>query len=158
MFTSQHPGYQTGCCYIGKTRAEALKDYEQLLETHVSSEMKEQTNVMHLLRTKAVKVFVPDEWSGVKGVEPLKIKWKDTLPDRIKPKARPINPKLWEASEKEFRRLCGYFYRKSRSPWASCLVVAPKATPPYIRFCGDYVKINDHIYACGKLHYSQCQT
>ena len=138
--------FKEALVFLGKTRAEALIDYEQLLETHVSSEMKEQTNVMHLLRTKAVKVFVPDEWSGVKGVEPLKIKWKDTLPDRIKPKARPINPKLWEASEKEFRRLCGYFYRKSRSPWASCLVVAPKATPPYIRFCGDYVKINDHMH------------
>ena len=36
-------------------------------------------------------------------------------------------------------------YRTSRSPWASCLVVAAKATPPYIRFCGDYVYMNKFI-------------
>ena len=89
-------------------------------------------------------MFVPDEWSGIKGVEPLKLKWKDTLPERMKLKSA-INPKLREASEKEFHRLRGYFYGKSRSPWVSCLVVAPKATPPCIRFCGDYVQLNKHM-------------
>ena len=131
--------------FLGKPREEAVKDYHALFEKHVSDEMKENTDIIQLLKTKAEKVFVPDEWSGINGFDPLKLKWKDTLPDRMKPKARPINPKLWEASEKEFHRLCGYFYGKSRSPWASCLVVAPKATPPYIRFCGDYVQINKHM-------------
>jgi hypothetical protein len=41
--------------------------------------------------------------------------------------------------------LRGYFYEESRSPWASCLVMAPKATYPFIRFCGDYVTINRYI-------------
>ena len=67
------------------------------------------------------------------------------MPKMMKPNARPINPRWWECTEKEFYRLCGYFYRASRSPWASCLVVAPKATPPYIRFCGDYVDINKEL-------------
>jgi hypothetical protein len=31
------------------------------------------------------------------------------------------------------------------SPVASPLVIAPKATPPYIRFCGDYVAVNKFI-------------
>ena len=130
---------------MGKSREEAIKDYYDALDTHVSEEMKANTEIINLLKTKALQVFVPDEWSGIKGIEPLRLKWKDTLPVRMKPKARPINPKLWEASEKEFHRLCGYFYGKSRSPWASCLVVAPKATPPYIRFCGDYVQLNKHM-------------
>ena len=137
--------FKDALTFLGKSREEALQDYHEQIETHVSDEMKSETKIMELLSTKAEKVFVPDEWSGVRGVDPLSLKWKSTLPDRMKPKARPINPKLWEASEKEFRRLCGYFYRKSRSPWASCLVVAPKATPPYIRFCGDYVQINKHM-------------
>ena len=137
--------FKDALTFLGKSREEALQDYHEQIKTHVSEELKSETNIMELLTTKAEKVFVPDEWSGVRGVEPLSLKWKSTLPDRMKPKARPINPKLWEASEKEFRRLCGYFYRKSRSPWASCLVVAPKATPPYIRFCGDYVQINKHM-------------
>ena len=129
--------------FLGKSREEAIKDYYEALDSHVSEELRNGTDIIRLLKIKAV--FVLEEWSGIKGVEPLKLKWKDTLLERMKPKARPINLKLWEASEKEFHRLCGYFYGKSRSPWASCLVVAPKATPHYIRFCGDYVQLNKHM-------------
>ena len=131
--------------FLGKSREEAIQDYEKLLETHVSKELQENTDIINYLMTSALPAFVPKDWTGVKGIPPLKLKWKDTLPARMKPKPRPINPKLWECTEKEFRRLCGYFYEASRSPWASCLVVAPKATPPYIRFCGDYVEVNKHM-------------
>ena len=92
-----------------------------------------------------MKVIIPDNWEGIKGIQPLQLQFKDTLPDRLKPKSRPINLRLWEVAEKEFKRLLGYFYESSRSPWASCLVVAPKATKPFIRFCGDYSQINIHI-------------
>lgn len=132
--------------FLGKPREEALGDYKALLDSHISPYFKENTDIMNYCKQEDVmKVFVPDEWSGIKGIPPLKVEWKDTLPAFMKPPARPINPRLWEASEKEFRRLCGYFYGASRSPWASCLVVAPKATAPFIRFCGDYVKINKHM-------------
>ena len=131
--------------FLGKPREEAIQDYKDLFETRISDELKKETDILEYMVEEALPVFVPDEWSGIKGIEPLKLKWIDTLPTRLKPRARPINPKLWECSEKEFRRLCGYFYVPSRSPWASCLVVAPKATPPYIRFCGDYVEINKHM-------------
>jgi hypothetical protein len=135
--------------FLGKPREEALKDYYALHETHISEAMKSETDLPKLLATDmSEKVFVADEWSGIKGIPDLELVWLDSLPARMKPRARPINPKLWEATEKEFTRLCGYLYRKSRSPWASCLVVAPKATPPYIRFCGDYVAINKHMQ-CG---------
>ena len=137
--------FKDALTFLGKPRAEALKEYYDMIDSHVSDELKNNTAIEDLLKTTAERVFVPDEWTGIKQVDPLKLRWKDTLPERMKPKARPINPKLWEASEKEFHRLCGYFYGKSRSPWASCLVVAPKATPPYIRFCGDYVQINKHM-------------
>ena len=36
-------------------------------------------------------------------------------------------------------------YVPSTSPIASCLVIAPKATSPFIRFCDDYVSINKYI-------------
>ena len=108
--------FKDALTFLGKSRDEAIKDYYNLLETHVSEEMREKTDIIRLLQTKALSVFVPDELSGIKGIEPLSLKWKDTLPDRMKPKARPINPKLWEALEKEFHRLCDYFYGKSRSP------------------------------------------
>ena len=132
--------------FLGKPREEAILDYLKLIEERVSPEMKESTDIINYLKREDImSVFVPDDWSGIKDIPPLKVKWKDTLPERMKPQARPINPRLWAASEKEFQRLCGYFYKKSRSSWASCLVVAPKATPPYIRFCGDYVRINKHM-------------
>ena len=50
-----------------------------------------------------------------------------------------------EAAEKEFARLKTYFYVDSNSDVCSPLVIAPKATKPFIRFCGDYVAINQHI-------------
>ena len=131
--------------FLGKSREQAIEEYKVLIEERVSQELKDETDIMDYLVTEALPAFIPSNWTGVNGIEPLKLKWRDTLPDRRKPRARPINPKLWECSEKEFRRLCGYFYQPSRSPWASCLVVAPKATPPYIRFCGDYVEMNKHM-------------
>jgi hypothetical protein len=131
--------------FLGKSREEAILDFKKLQDEHVSDELKQQTDIINYLNTTALPAFVPSDWTGIKGIPPLRLKWKASLPSRMKPKARPINPKLWECSEKEFRRLCGYFYEASRSPWASCLVVAPKATPPYIRFCGDYVEVNKHM-------------
>ena len=131
--------------FLGKSREEAIQDYKDLLKVRVSDELKDNTGIIDYLHTVAVDAFVPSNWTGVKGIPPLRLVWKDTLPAKMKPRARPINPRLWECSEKEFRRLCGYFYEASRSPWASCLVVAPKATPPYIRFCGDYVEVNKHM-------------
>ena len=103
--------------FLGKSREEAIQDYHELLKTHVSEAMSKETDVIDYLKgDRALSVFVPSEWSGIKGIEPLQISWKDTLPDRMKPKPRPINPKLWEVSQKEFNRLCGYFYSESRSP------------------------------------------
>ena len=48
-------------------------------------------------------------------------------------------------AKKEFDMLYKYFYVESESPIASPLVIAPKATQPFIRFCGDYRKVNKYI-------------
>ena len=137
--------FKEALTFLGKSREEAIKDFEELLDSRVSEELKKETDIINYLKTEAINAFIPTKWTGINGIEPLKLVWRDTLPLKMKPRARPINPRLWECSEKEFRRLCGYFYEASRSPWASCLVVAPKATPPYIRFCGDYVEVNKHM-------------
>lgn len=49
------------------------------------------------------------------------------------------------AYETEFDRMIGYMYIKSNSSTASRIIVADKATPPYIRICGDYRIINKYI-------------
>jgi hypothetical protein len=125
---------------------DALKEYLGQIPAHVSEEFRNATPIEQLLKTKGVLVFVPVEWKGINGVEPLELDWnEDALPKRMKPRARPINPKLYEHAKKEFVRLKGYIYEDSTSEIASCLVIAPKATPPFIRFCGDYGEINKYI-------------
>ena len=45
-----------------------------------------QTDVVNLLWTKGVKkVFVPNNWEGINGVDPIELNWKSELPDRMKP-------------------------------------------------------------------------
>ncbi len=127
---------------------QAVEEYLNLFETHVEKQFKETTNIIELLRNKGVNVFVPQNWEGIKGVPEIELVWKDGLPDIVRPKARPVNPKLYENAQKEFERLKKYMYVESSSPIASCLVIAPKATHPFIRFCGDYVFLNKYI-ECG---------
>lgn len=131
--------------FMEMSPAEARAEYFSQFDEHISLAFRSSTPVEQLLKTKGVQVFVPTNWDGIKHVAPLELNWKDDLPERLKPRARPVNPRLYEAAKKEFDRLLGYFYKPSDSPVASCLVIAPKATKPFIRFCGDYVQINKHI-------------
>ena len=73
------------------------------------------------------------------GFPPLDLQVKEDFPPFHKVRSRPVNPRLYEHAKKEFDRLTGYMYRHSTSPWASPLVIAPKATKPFIRFYGDKV-------------------
>lgn len=131
--------------YLSGTYEEAIQEYYQLLDTHVSEDMKDDTNVMELLKDKGHLVFVPKTWEGIKGIPPLELRWKDNLPDRMKPATRPVNTTLWGPAEKEVERFKSYLWTESRSPIASPIVIAAKATKPFFRICGDYVEINKYI-------------
>ena len=78
-------------------------------------------------------------------MEPLELKFAEDMPHLVKPAPRHINPRLQVPAKAEFDKLSAHFYRPSKSRVASCLVIAPKKTKPFIRFCGDYVKINQWI-------------
>ena len=106
---------------------QALQEFKSQINEHVSSELRKHTRVEKLLLEKGYRVFVPEKWEGINGLPPLELRWKDTLPESMKPRARPINPRLYENAKKEFDRLCEYLYVPSRGPQASCLVIAPKA-------------------------------
>jgi len=131
--------------YMEMSTEDAVKEYLSLIPTHVDPQFSSATPVIKLLESKGVKVFVPQNWNGVNGVAPLKLNFREGMPQSMKPRARPINPKLYEHANKEFNRLLKYFYVPCNSPIASCLVIAPKATAPFIRFCGDYVLVNKWI-------------
>ena len=129
---------------------EAKKEYFELLDKHVSEEIRLACpRVMKLLHSPlAQAVFSPETWDGLK-VPPVDVVVSEDMPKSIPARARPIRPELYENAKKEFDRLCRYFYEtdkaKCTSAIASPLVIAPKATSPFIRFCGDYRRINEYI-------------
>jgi RNase H-like domain found in reverse transcriptase len=125
---------------------EARKEYLVELPQHIAPAMLAACpEVMELLRSDhAMDVFAPLEWNGLQ-IAPATFTVRGDLPTRLTPKARPIRPALFENAAKEFNRLLKYFYTESESPIASPLVIAPKATAPFIRFCGDYRVVNQFI-------------
>jgi hypothetical protein len=133
--------------FLNIGRDDALKEYESMFDTHISSDFSvAEYGVKELLLTEEAKEgFVPSRWEGVKGISDIHLDFRDTLPTSLRPRARPVNPRLFEAASAEFQRMRKYFYEPCDSPIASPLVIAPKATKPFIRFCGDYVEINKHI-------------
>jgi hypothetical protein len=118
---------------------DALQSYMDLLKDHVGEHLKGSRKLLEILKSEAAtNRFVPKEWKGITGFEPLEFQWKPSFPESHPVRSRPINPKLWDVAKKEFERLCKYNYQPSTSPWASPLVTASKNTPPFVRFCGDY--------------------
>lgn len=134
---------QYALSYMEKSHEEAVTEYRNLFSSQVSEEFRVHTKVLELLLAKGQQVFVPSNWTGIKGIE-IDLLLKGDLP-KLRPKARPINPKLFEAAEKEIRRLRQYHLVECLSDTACPIVIAPKSTPPYIRFCGDYTRINPYI-------------
>ena len=133
--------------FLEITPEAAREEYFAQMDTHVSVAFRNAVPVIDYLRSpQAVRAFIPTNWEGIKKIPPLEFKFKPTLPERLKFKARPINPKLFPQVEAEVSRLVatGYF-KPSRSPIACCMVVAPKATAPFIRICVDYRPVNLHI-------------
>lgn len=131
--------------YMEMTVDEARTEFLEDLTKHINPDfLKEVPEVFELLKTKGMQAMVPTNWEGLKNVE-LHIPFNDLLPTHRKPPARPINPKLLDAFNVELARLLKYHLRESKSPIASPLVIAPKATKPFIRFCGDYAWMKDFI-------------
>ena len=134
--------------YLSISHEEAVSDYHNQFEEHVSPNLRSQTNIESLLKsTKGVNAFVPSNWDGINNIgDGIEFNWKSGMPESMKPPARPVNPRLFGVAEEEFKRLRTYFYQPSDSPIASPLVIAPKATKPFIRFCGDYsILVNKYI-------------
>jgi hypothetical protein len=129
--------------YLSKPHEQVVQDYKSLFDTHVAKDWLQDQRVLAILESDAaLRVFVPSDWHGISGFDPVEFKWYPDMPKEHRPPYRPINPKIFEATKEEFTRMCRYMYVDSDSPIAVPLVVAPKATAPFIRICGDYVWIN----------------
>ena len=140
------PGHGQDFLYAMEVDYEERKEkYFSLFDTHVAKDFAESMpQVFELLKTKGVKVFVANNWEGISGIEPVEYEFRN-LPDYHFCKARNINPKLAENFYKELDRLRTYLFEPSESPIVSPIVVAYKATAPFIRVCGDFTWLNKHI-------------
>jgi hypothetical protein len=100
--------------YLETTHEDASKEYVDLLDTHVSVEMKNASpEIVPFLRSSdCMSVFVPEEWLGLR-IPPIGLTLLKPLPDRLTPRARPIRPALYDNAKKEFDRLRKYFYVES---------------------------------------------
>jgi hypothetical protein len=87
----------TGPLYYMETgHQEALDLYYSQFETHVEPDFLNHPGVKELLKSElATNRFVPKEWTGLKGFPPLKLRFKETLPDSHPVRARPVNPRLF---------------------------------------------------------------
>ncbi len=112
--------------FLEKSYEDSCKEYLEMLPERITPQFMKSTNVFQLLRTLGLEVFVPASWEGIRGVEPLRLEFKDTLPQRLKPAARPIPRELMKNVTEEIERLKGYFWEPSTSSITSPLVVAQK--------------------------------
>jgi hypothetical protein len=125
-----------------------VQEYYDMFEDHIAHEWRNNEELSELLRSPdAVQVFVPAEWKGINGFEPVSFDFKEDMPKVHRSAARPVNMRLFQDAKVEFERMCTYMYVDSDSPIASPLVVAPKTTKPFIRLCGDYKWVNQYVKA-----------
>jgi len=131
---------------MSKPREQLVREFLDAIPKQISPDViANYPRLVELVKSKGCNVFVPSNWDGINGFEPIHIPVSPDIPKDMKFKARRINPRLWENAKTEYDRLLGYFYVESYSPIASPLVIAPKATYPFLRFCGDYTWINKFI-------------
>jgi len=133
--------------YLSQPWDEARLQYEEMFTEHVNPEFFAACPDLRkfLLSDECIDVFLPKEWTGLKLFKPLELKFKEGVPNYIRAAVYPVNPILKEKAQAEFERLKGYFYEASDSTTLSPMVIAKKATAPFIRLVIDCREINKWI-------------
>jgi hypothetical protein len=85
---------------LGTVPLEQLEnDFHGEVSSRVSEEYSRVPGALDFLHSNvAVRVFVPNNWTGINGIEPVELEFKDDLPKFIKPKPRRIPPRLLRKS------------------------------------------------------------
>ena len=133
---------------LGASDEKLYEHFLSILSEHVDPDFAKAQPIIELLRSDlARRIFVPfmGEWTGINGIPPLELQFLPSMPERMAARARPLNPLIVDKAWPLFSKMCNYFFEPSRSPCASPIVLAAKATFPYVRICGDYRKINQYI-------------
>ena len=127
--------------YLGVPIEVSVNKYIALVEERIGNS---NPKLKDLLVNVGQFVYVPRNWEGIR-VPPIELSFKDSLPSSFGAKFRHVNARILPTAKEEFDRLCKYMYLQCDSITTSPTVIASKPTPPYCRFCGDYVFINTHI-------------
>ncbi len=127
--------------FLETSPEESFKIFRGMLREKVSGEFSSSAPVLEFLEEEGISVFCPVRWDGIL-MEPVDFCFSAGMPESMKPYRIRVPQGLTDAYEKEVARLCGYLYRPSDSPIASPVVVAKKATYPFIWICGDYRRVN----------------
>ena len=136
------PGSVLADQVIERTLESSKDEFLSEVESRIDSGFAQATQILRYLKTEAIDVFVPRDWTGIKGIALIRLEFLEKPPKRMKPASRRIPAAILEATKKEFQRLLTYFYEPSNSSITSPIVIAPKATSPFVRICGDYRLIN----------------
>lgn len=132
--------------YLGMPWEDAVAEYKASYSKQVNADMlKACPQLIELLDTVGLDVFVKKKWTGISGIEPIELKFREDMPKAMKPQYRMVNRKLLENAHAEFLRLKEYHLVDSVSPVCSPMVVAPKNTAPFIRIALDSRKVNEYI-------------
>lgn len=133
--------------YISVDRQSVLDTYHAQLLSNINPDfIAACPAVLTFMKSDiALSVFCPEGWHGLRDIPDLDLEVSPLCPTRTYHRPRMIKPILLENAKAEFDRLCKYMYVPSNSPIASPLVIAPKPTHPFCRFCGDYVELNKFI-------------
>ena len=133
--------------HLSKPWDEVHAEYLAMVEDHVAPDfLKAHPEFLEFLKSPdCLGVFLPKEWKGLTRFAPVELEFLDTFPKVLRAPPRHFNPKLQAKAFEEFKRLRQYFYEPSTSPVASPMVLAPKATEPFVRFCIDLREINKYV-------------
>jgi hypothetical protein len=136
--------------YLSTTHEEALQKY--LLDCEKNTNPEVWPLVEDILKSDLAKnQFCPKDWTGMINIDPIDLKfipeWEIVKAKGIGPKGSKafVNEKMKDSYHKEFQRMKNYMYEKSNSSTASRILVADKATPPFVRICGDYRTVNKYV-------------
>ena len=72
--------FETFLHFTNISQTEAVQNYESLFAEHVATDFAEHTQVLNLLKTKGAKVFIPQNWDGIRGIELLELQFKSEVP------------------------------------------------------------------------------
>ena len=79
---------------MAMSEAEQMDTFLGLLESHIDPDVSKATNILQFMHYEGIIVFtnLRQNWDGIQGIDPVHVKFTDSLPARLKPATRKIPP------------------------------------------------------------------